>query len=204
MNIQIEEIFSELYFKWSAQFHILKHFVAIDKAYAKQLVAHGYSLQQIDAQLKTIGSTFDTPFSDNPQELLYFLKNNKQYISTITQKEYTIEIQFEIMSNVEHGIGFDNLISLAQLTSNQRKTAYKSKIGDALLWHIDIALKRTNTINMVVAKHGDEYSIITIFPGTYAPPFPKIGKQSILEFDISSDFWNNHAFIAPVFKKHDI
>ena len=145
MNNQIDEIFSDLYFKWNAQFHILKHFVAIDSAYAKLLLENGYSQQQIDDQLKTIGSTFDESFSDNPQELLSYLKNNKQYITNITQTEYKAEIQFEIKSNAEHGIGFDNLISLAQLTNDQHKTMYNSKIGDALLWHIDIGLKRTNT-----------------------------------------------------------
>ena len=196
MKDQINEILLGLDFGWEAQFHILKHFVTIDETYRNLLLMNGFSQDYIDQQLKTVGSVFDKSFSNNPQELLRTLINNKQFITSINETEFTKEIQFDVESIYDDGVGFDNLISLAELTSNQKNTVYKRKIGDELFFHISTHFKRTNIVNMIVAKLEKGYSIITIFPGTYAPPFPNEKKQNKIEYKISIDFWNKHAFIT--------
>ncbi len=196
MKNQINEILLGLDFGWKAQFHILKHFVTIDETYRKLLLINGFSHDQIVQQLKTVGSVFDKSFSNNPQELLTTLINNKRFITSINETKFTKEIQFSIESIYDDGVGFDNLISLAELTSNQKNTLYKRQIGDELFFHISTPFKRTNIVNMIVAKLEKGYSIITIFPGTYAPQFPNEKKQNKLEYKVSVDFWNKHAFIT--------
>jgi hypothetical protein len=48
---------------------------------------------------------------------------------------------------------------------------------------------------MVEVTAEKESYIATIFPGTYAPPFPDREDQSEEEFNENKRFWDSHAII---------
>lgn len=56
----------------------------------------------------------------------------------------------------------------------------------------------TNNLVVIAGPYGDTggWGIYTMFPGQMAPAFPNAAKQSGEDLVASTDFWNNHGFLA--------
>jgi len=64
-------------FKLDRQFHTLKHFTALNSSAFKGFIEQGYSKEEIENRLRTVGSKFSPEFVESPAEILEVLKKSK-------------------------------------------------------------------------------------------------------------------------------
>lgn len=55
--------------------------------------------------------------------------------------------------------------------------------------------RTTWSLNAVLLKENDHYSVIIIYPGTPAPSFPDVSQHTPEECAAFDMFWKSHAFI---------
>jgi hypothetical protein len=183
---------------FALQFHLLRHFNRVDKAYFESFIHHsGYSKEETDAQLAFSGSKFHYEFARNPLELfevvttflekgLYILAgsgNRVIYTFSFSSREFP------------DGIGTCNLLSIADLSTGDLARVRKERRGSFSLNIITgIPPRPTLELHLVIIKGGLPV-VTTIFPGTYAPPLPDRTHQTLEEFTFNTDFWKKHALI---------
>ncbi|PLX24540.1 MAG: hypothetical protein C0599_01915, partial [Salinivirgaceae bacterium] len=154
--------YNNIKFHLTSQFHVLLHFSGIDQRYQDMLLENGFTHEQIEQQLKEDRSKFDSNFAYSPDELWQKLaqqieKNNYQLISN--QNKKVLKFSFG-----DESVGEDNLYRLPE------PVMYENSI-DTRIIKINGTPIETNQINCILRPEGDQYKVLTIFPGVYAPPF---------------------------------
>ncbi len=184
-------------FDFEGQYHVLKHFSAIDEDYLKLFIDRGpYSKRDVMNRMQKFGSKFHLNFLTNPLELVQLLENQKNFVLNYplkTKQRIEMQLVFD-MARYPEGIGNDTLVRKkdfsvdAELKVRMRKgfpVHYKK--GEPLpTWECQVIFTRTDGV----------WRLTTYFPGKYAPPFPDRSIQSKEDFEKCADFWNKHIFLT--------
>lgn len=192
----LKEINGQIKFPYDRQLHVLKHFSKISKKYKKSLIKN-LSVKELNVQDSMIGSVFSKEFSDNPIQLLNKLMELRIDIFEIDQQTQNLHLEYSFSKkDYPNGIGVDNLVSMNELTANEVLSIETKNMGGGIIKYIDTSSKSSWNIHLIMTKLGDLYTVITIFPGKYAPPFPNQKYQSKENYNANIEFWKKHAFIT--------
>lgn len=188
-------------------FHALYHFSRVWGETREFLLAAGeYSDDQINAQLNTGGSKFFSCFAKSPGELLARIRVLLKIpgaVEIIRESPQRFHLQFTLAEDRwcgGSGIGSDNILSLDEIPPLERPNI-RSSVSRQNKW-VQIRelpwvdTKKTNTFHLVVIDTEGSLKLATIFPGTYAPPFPNKEWQDERGFQASLKFWQKHVFIV--------
>lgn len=183
-------------FEPDRQFHVCKHFTTLNQSAFKGFLEQGYSKEEIESRLRTVGSKFSPEFAGSPAEILKVLKKSKFIV--IHKDETKPEVPGRLSLKIEkkacpNGIGKDALIPLSEISENQN--IYKKLVKGFKINFISGKLQSTNILNIIFNKFSESPFIHTIFPGEYAPPVPVYEKQPEMEYKENLSFWKKHALI---------
>ena len=183
-------------FELKRQFHALKHFTALNSSAFTGFIERGYSKEEIENRLRTVGSKFSPEFVESPAEILEVLKRSKFIV--IHKGEIKHEAPDRLSIDIDkndypNGIGKDALILLSDIPENQN--IHKKPVKGFMLNFISGKLRSTNILNIIFNKFSESPVIHTIFPGEYAPPIPDYEKQPEMEYKENLSFWEKHALI---------
>lgn len=183
-------------FELDRQFHALKHFTTLNSSAFKDFIEQGYSKEEIESRLRTVGSKFSPEFAGSPAEILKVLKKGKFIV--IHKDETKGEAPGRLSLKIEkktypNGIGKDALIALSDMSENQ--DIYKKPVKGFKQNFISGKLRSTNILNIIFNKFSESPVIHTIFPGEYALPIPVYEKQPEMEYKENLSFWGKHALI---------
>ncbi len=200
MNIAL--VFSDLEnaeFPIERQFHVLKHFCKIDPDYRENIIEQSeYTEEEIDFQLKGRGSKFLPVFCKNPLDLFEIIKKKFEYQKIEAfwiagRCEFQIEFS---KTDFPNGIGEDRIIHLDQVPE-VIKSAFSKRDYETLQQIVyETDPKLTWIVNVILQTVDHKPTIISIFPGTYAPPVPNREEQSEEQYNESVEFWSKHIIIS--------
>ncbi len=138
------------------------------------------------------GSTFNANFVSNSFELI-------QYISKqVSLRNYKLQInanEFVVSINVKNSIvGYDALASLSDLSEDElQRIVWKKRFGFNVQ-SLEKEAQETTEIRAIF-RQNDSLELKTVFPGTYAPPFPEESTQSTEENKRAKEFWDAHVLL---------
>ena len=183
-------------FELDRQFHVCKHFTTLNSSAFKDFIEQGYSKEEIESRLRTVGSKFSPEFAESPAEILEVLKKGKFIVihkdGTKRKAPGRLSIKIDKIA-YPNGIGKNALIPLSEISENQN--IYKKSVKGFKLNFISGKLQFTNILNIIFNKFSESPNIHTIFPGEYAPPIPVYEKQPEMEYKENLSFWEKHALI---------
>jgi hypothetical protein len=182
--------YKHIKFTLAAQFHVLLHFSGIDQQYREMLLKNGFTHEQIEQQLQEDRSKFDIRFASNPEIL--WEKIAKQIKLHNYQTNSNANKLVLIISYADQSVGEDNLY---QLPEPFEHSELNQNTTDNHIIKIYGTPVETNQINCILRQADEQFEVITIFPGVYAPPFPDFKNQNQKEYAESKAFWSTHAII---------
>lgn len=179
------------FFSVERQFHVLKHLTFIDNKSREIFIANGYMDDEIKEKLRMISSKVHTGLCSNPQ---YFKTMVLKDISSASYEinKYTGNIEISIIFSKKtfpFGIGIDRLISIKGLCLN---SSFNKDIETFKDVFVKIIGQITWTLIFIIKEEKNLHKIITVFPGTNAPPFPDERIQSTKLYNLCKEFWDNH------------
>jgi hypothetical protein len=181
---------SKLILKIDRAFYLLKHFSQIDKKARLIFTENNYSKVDVDNALNVIGSKFNFSFCRNPFDLVRMIPS----LTPIHHFDQSNGNTIYLFRNEQKNTGNDNLISIDELTLNER-----SKIKFEVRNDFEVGLLRSSKVNQtkdcVLIVKSETNEIITFFPGIYAPPFPIHLNEGDLKIK-AEYFWKNHVFLT--------
>jgi len=180
------------------QFHLLRHFNRVDDDYLEKFLSvSGYSREEVTEQLEIQGSRFFYCFAPNPlilRDKVNGMLQSGQYGLLQNPGREVYSFRFDKGSYPE-GIGLCYLVSLDDLSGEEKGVLREEKRGEHTVKVIP-GIPPVSTWEMhLVRITGPEEYIATVFPGTYAPPFPDRECQTEEEYRGNSGFWEKHAII---------
>ena len=187
-------------FEPDRQFHALKHFTTLNSSAFKGFMEQGYTKEEIESRLTTVGSKFNPEFVGSPAEILKVLKKVEFIViyKDETKREAPGRLSLKFEKKVyPNGIGKDALIPLSDISENQN--IYKKPVKGFKLNFISGKLRSTNILIIIFDKFSESPVIHTIFPGEYAPPIPVYENQPEMEYRENLSFWEKHALIEENF-----
>ena len=180
------------------QFHLLRHFNRVDDDYLETFLSvSGYSRLEVMEQLEIQGSRFLYSFAPNPlilwNKISSLIEGGKCEI-LLHPGRRVYSFHFE-RSQYPEGIGQCYLVSFDDLTEEEKELLKEEKRGDHIVKVIG-GIPPVPTWEMhLIEITGEENYVATVFPGTYAPPFPDRENQTEEEYSENSGFWEKHAII---------
>lgn len=165
-------------------FYLLKHFTEIDPITHHQFHEYGYSENEINDQLKLIGSKFHSSFCHNPFQLETQLTDIEP-IAKIIQSNGRIASVYQF----DHNIGTEQIVSKGSV--NQQDIFQLERNGVNIN---AIHIEHLPLTKSIVVVRSNEGAWITAFPGQYAPAFPS-SWMNRKELEFASEFWKNHVFV---------
>lgn len=184
-------------FNIDRQFHCLRHFSFQGKSQLRRLEAKfsPYSKAQIQQELDLIGSKFYADFAQEPLEILNQLEKASQMQTPIENNKTLIQFDFS-KEDFPNGIGNSALLPLSELDETQQVRKYKVKRGDYEVWTCEVAeLPTSNKLSIIAFENQGFFDIITLFPGEYAPAFPR-GTSELEEQNRM--FWEGHCLLKRI------
>ncbi len=181
-------------FNLDRQFHCLRHFSFEGNEQLRRLAAKfpSYSTSQIQQELNLIGSKFYADFAQEPLDILKQLKKASQTQNPIENNKTLIQFAFSKV-DFPNGIGNSALLPLSELDEAQQARKYKVKRGDFEVWTCEVVrLPTTNVLSIITMEKAGVFDIITLFPGDYAPAFPR-GTSELDEQNRM--FWEGHCLL---------
>ena len=170
-------------------FYCLKHLKKVNKQTSDYLIDKGHTIAKIQQQIELIGSKFFSNFCQSPREL-YDKITDRVPSKIIHQENGNVVYCYTF----EENIGYDSIIAISELSSNEQNTIVLEKRN-----HYEVKVIRKNKrnatkqLNVVFRKNSNE--IITMFPGIYAPPLPS-EVMNIEELLRATEFWEHYVFIV--------
>ena len=192
----MEEIFQKIP-KTSEQvlLHLCRHFENLPPEDTTKLMDLGINRSEIEDELKLVGSKFyDPPFKGVYSLLDYIEKNwyTKHLISF--EKDILITRLTLNRNEFPKGIGNDGLVSLNSLNELEQSKVYKKERKPYIVNSYPTSNKFPTWEFIVISKTAPSVELITIYPGTFAPPFPTESMTPEF-FKECDEFWNAHALI---------
>ncbi len=188
-------IHSDFTFNLDRQFHCLRHFSFDGNDQLRRLEAKfpSYSTTQIQQELELIGSKFHADFAQEPFEILDQFKKASRMQIPIENNKTLIQFAFS-KDDFPNGIGNSALLPLSELDEAQQARKYKVKRGDFEVWTCEVAkLPTSNKLSIIAFENQGNFDIITLFPGEYAPAFPR-GTSELDEQNRM--FWEGHCLLS--------
>ena len=173
-------------------FHLLRHFTSIDDNCFNKCLQIGYINEQIVEALNVSGSLFFSSFCTSPCQLPEVFSTLK-LVTTKLQENGLYAIKF-ISTDY---LGTNGLIPISTLNDQEKKNIYLQKRGGIEINVINGIEAPKTCEAYVIAKrelNRDIYKIITCFPGSLSPPFPKY-IANLKEREISKRFWKKHVLL---------
>ena len=184
-------------FDREGQYHVLKHFSEIDEEYRNEMISRGaHSKREISLRMEKFGSKFHKNFLSNPMALIQLLKNEKEFVLLERfSSDNRIELQLVFdMARYPLGIGSDTLV---RKNDHIGDSEMKIRMRFGFPIHYTKGEPRpTWELNLIFEWTDENWRLITMFPGKYAPPFPDKKKQAPEEYQKSSDFWKKYLFLT--------
>jgi hypothetical protein len=181
------------------QFHLLRHFTSVDEDYLQWFISvTEYTREDIRKQLEIKGSRFFYAFAPNPLvlwEKAMARVRAGSFELTEERGRQVYSINFG-ESSYPDGIGLCYLVDLRELDENEKASVRNEPRGDHLVQVVRGINPRVTREMQLVEVLNEEPYVSTIFPGTYAPPFPDEESQDREEFLRNTGFWKNHAIIG--------
>lgn len=168
-------------------YHCLTHFEQVDDASRKEMLAAGYTNEQIEEQLNRPGSKFYPGFATSPLEVLDKLRRESPVgMWNFPEPDSTGRIRLSFVLNGE--IGTDAVVSTHALSEEELSTMHTEFRNGCLIRKVRVLrVVPTNECQVVLSAEENNYNIITLYPGIQAPPLPKNGE--------SDPYWDNHCFV---------
>jgi len=165
-------------------FYLLKHFEKIDAVIEMIFHEAGFENNDIQIQLKTVGSKFDYKFCRHPFEILSALKKGK-----MSEEIYQSNNRIARIYEFPEIVGTDQIL---ESTTIDPKKIIPLKRNDQII-RVVYKEKLPSTNYLVIVESANK-KIITAFPGKYAPPFPN-NKLNPSENKLAETFWEHHVFV---------
>ena len=187
-------------FSIERQFHVLKHFKTVDEEYVKYLQDNSdYTADEITHQLDVRGSDFYEGFASNPENLWQNLKTTIQEegIEAIwINGKCEIQVEFS-KTDYPDGIGEDHLVHINELPAKMRQSFNITDWKSLRKLSYSANSKTTWMVQVILRKLENSSEVISIFPGTYAPPLPDLELQNEDDYARSLEFWCSHVVLKP-------
>ncbi|MCF8226794.1 MAG: hypothetical protein K9J30_13025 [Bacteroidales bacterium] len=180
------------------QYHTMKHFSHIDHGFIKKFLHQYRNYDGIEERLKKNVSKFHPDFADNPFSVIARLRNTDTYsIKETRDSEKRVEISMDYRHDLYPlGIGTDSIIKISDLDRKEKDALVMN--GGVVYCNSGISPGITWTLNLILARSGSSFEVITFFPGLFAPPLPDKAFQTQEAFSESVEFWKEHAVIASI------
>lgn len=181
-------------FSLERQFHCLRHFSFEDSTQLNFLQNNfkAYQAKEIKEQLDMVGSKFNSAFADQPIKILDSLAKASFTERDIEKGKKVFQFTFPLR-DFPQGIGNSALIPLTKLSAQQSATKYKVNRSNYEVWTCDVEeLPVTNLLTIIAGISENTSQIVTLFPGEYAPAFPK----GMGDFEKGNRvFWEGHCLL---------
>lgn len=118
-----------------SQFHMLRHFEAVDDATLKLLLNNNFSQNQIQQELYLPGSKFFSHFANDINELLEKILLHPYQKSTGINGNHIIESTLPI-DEYPNGIGTKAVVSIDDISSTQKTQIFYEKNRNYSLAHL--------------------------------------------------------------------
>lgn len=181
-------------FSLERQFHCLRHFSFHDLEQVDILHTHFPSFNPIEIreQLDMVGSKFNKEFAQQPIDILISLAKASFTQRDIANTKIVGQFSFS-WDDFPNGIGNSALIPLSELSAQQQADKYKVNRSNYEVWTCDVAeLPATNLLSIIALKLENSLQIVTLFPGDYAPAFPRgLGDSE----ELNRVFWEGHCLL---------
>lgn len=182
-------------FSQNRQFHCLRHFPfkSQEQLLALAVQFSTNSTDQIIEQLALVGSKFNHAFAAEPLDILNRLDQGIIRSRSLENNKTLFQYTFS-KDDFPQGIGDSALQSLSKLDETEQARKYKVKRGDYEVWSCDVTeLPKSNILSIIAYHQGSSFDIITLFPGDYAPAFPR-GTSELDE--LNRVFWERHCLLS--------
>lgn len=168
-------------------YHCLTHFERVDDGTRAELIAAGYSGGQIDAQLAKPGSKFHAAFAQSSMQVVEKLKVRCPD-AFVKLPEPDPDGRVRLSFVWDETIGTDGVVAIGSLTQEELAAMCTEERNGCVIRKVRTSKTvYTDECQLVLAKEGYGWSVITMYPGVKAPPLPKNGE--------SDPFWDCHCFI---------
>ena len=184
-------------FSLERQFHCLRHFSFHDLAQVNVLHTNfpSFHPQEIKEQLDMVGSKFNKEFAQQPIEILNSLVKDSFTSEDLENNKILLQFSFS-SKDFPHGIGNSALIPLSELSAQQHSSKYNVNRSDYEVWTCQVEkLPSTNLLSIIALKQEKTLQIVTLFPGDYAPAFPKGLRDSE---EMNRVFWEGHCLLNKI------
>jgi len=188
---------SEITFRVSTQFHMLRHFESNPQILIEEVLFKGYNQKQVSDAINLPGSRFYSSFANDIPTLLEKVFTIGFEQSTGVNKNIVLSGKIpEVL--FPNGIGNVGVVTKKNLTHIQQEQIYSSNNRSNKLLHLNVSiLPSTNEFVIVLKKTTNNYLFITGFPGSLAMPLPSSKMNPALR-KLSREFWNEHVFLVKV------
>jgi hypothetical protein len=178
--------------------HICRHFKSLPSEDVSKLLALGFKKAEIEQELGLVGSKFFSPPFSGIYDLVDFIEKNWLKKEVISLENDTLVSRWVWdKSEFPGGIGNDGLVSLKSLSENELSKVYKKDRKKFIVNAYPTSQIFPTSEFIVISKIKPSPEILTIYPGTYAPPFPSEDMDKDF-YRLCDNFWKNHALIESI------
>lgn len=158
-------------------FHCSRHFSKLCTSEKAKIEASGRTAAEINAMLARPGSKF---FADSVAEVVEAILRN-------AVKTENVDSKVVVHATFRQPVGLTGILSDNELTDSMRAGIREDKRGPYTVRTVPCAtMSPTREAHLVMDAL--THSVITLFPGCYAPAIPSEGWSA-------SPFWSTHYFI---------
>jgi hypothetical protein len=167
--------------------HLPIHLDEMADEYRRKLQGLGWSEKEFLEARQTVGSKFDPQIVRSPDDIRTLIAKVNP-ICRLMQSNGNVALTFAFgfILGTESLISFDELKGVPHAVQKKERNGFKVNVVSLP------EFKPTNEITLIVNSFDEA---ITVFPGRYAPPFPRNGMKEEEKANCTT-FWNSHAFIT--------
>ena len=188
--VQIDDIS----FNLQSAFHMLRHFETATPHINDALLTEGYSQKDIDNELSMVGSKFNEAFATDISGLLERFKQYSYNETIGVNGNLILECNVPV-SDFSNGIGTQAVISIQDITENERRFIYLKKNRDVELLHYKVSnFPNANVCTLILKSVKNGYLFISAFPGAPAMPIP-LSSMDMALYSSCKKFWDAHVFL---------
>ena len=183
----------EIVFLPKDQYHVLRHFTYINEEYQKQLSnTLGFDKVVLNTEISKVGSKFNTKYFKSPLDVFNLVNNSIPHKTTIQTSGIIVNSYLFEESIFQDGIGTDAIFEIDKLEIEQLSLIQRELRSGFIIKLLEIEkLPITFELQVVLKLTKEQFFIITLFPGKYAPPFPNNKQKE----NSSNLFWESNCFL---------